>query len=158
MIRDATQADLAQLHRLVRELASFEREPDAVEASEEDLRHALFCPEPKVFALVADDGGAVVGMAVYFVSFSTWTGRHGLYLEDLFVVPERRSSGVGRELMTTLASRAVQLGCARIEWSVLDWNEAAIGFYRSLGAVAMDDWTTFRIAGPSLEQLAGVSR
>jgi GNAT superfamily N-acetyltransferase len=159
LIRDAVETDVAELLRLVRELARFEQAPDAVEATEEDLRRALFGPEPKVFALVAEDARAVVGMAIYFVSFSTWTGRNGLYLEDLFVVPERRSAGLGRELMTALAVRAVELGCARLEWSVLDWNAAAIGFYRSLGAIALDDWTTFRLTGPSLAELArGSSR
>ena len=153
MIRDAGPADVGQLLRLIQELAEFERASDAVQATEEDLHGALFCPDPKVFALVAEEAGSVVGMAIYFVSFSTWTGRHGLYLEDIFVVPEHRSRGLGRELVTALAVCAVQLGCSRVEWAVLDWNEAAIGFYESLGAEAMDDWTTFRISGQSLAAL-----
>jgi GNAT superfamily N-acetyltransferase len=155
LIRDAAPADVEQLLRLIRELAEFERALDAVEATEEDLREALFCSDSKVFALVAEEAGAVVGMAIYFLSFSTWTGRHGLYLEDLFVVPEHRSRGVGRELVTALAVRAVQLGCSRVEWAVLDWNEAAISFYEALGAQAMGDWTTFRLSGPSLAALGG---
>lgn len=153
MIRDAVPADVEQLLRLIRELAEFERAIDAVQATEQDIHRVLFCPEPKVFALVAEEAGSVLGMAIYFVSFSTWTGRHGLYLEDIFVIPECRSRGRGRELMTALAGRAVELGCSRLEWSVLNWNETAIGFYQSLGAVAMDDWTTFRLSGPALASL-----
>jgi GNAT superfamily N-acetyltransferase len=155
LIRDAGPADVEHLLRLIQELAEFERASDSVQATEEGLHRALFCPDPKVFALVAEEEGAVVGMAIYFVSFSTWTGRHGLYLEDIFVVPEHRSRGLGRELVITLAVRAVQLGCRRVEWAVLDWNEAAISFYESLGAEAMDEWTTFRLSGQSLAALGG---
>jgi GNAT superfamily N-acetyltransferase len=145
----------------VRALARYEGAPDAVETTVADLRRALFGPEPKVFALVAEAEGtgaeaesSVVGMAVYFVSFSTWTGRHGLYLEDLFVEPHHRSAGIGRALMRALASRAVDLGYTRLEWAVLDWNERAVSFYRTLGAVPMDEWTTFRLAGEALTDLA----
>ncbi len=157
MIRDAGPADVEHLLRLIQELADFERASDSVQATKEGLHGALFCPDPKVFALVAEDAGAIVGMAIYFVSFSTWTGRHGLYLEDIFVVPDHRSRGLGRELMTALAVRAVKLGCSRVEWAVLDWNEAAISFYESLGAQAMDDWTTYRLSGESLAALGGSS-
>jgi GNAT superfamily N-acetyltransferase len=154
VIRDAVPADVGDLLRLIRALARYEREPDAVETTEDDLRRALFDPGPKVFALVAEIAGRVVGMAIYFVSFSTWTGRHGLYLEDLFVEPAQRSAGVGRALMSALAARSLRLGYKRLEWAVLDWNESAISFYRNLGAVAMDEWTTFRLAGTSLASLA----
>jgi GNAT superfamily N-acetyltransferase len=154
VIRDAAPVDVGDLLRLIRALARYEREPDAVETSEDDLRRALFDPEPKVFALVAETAGRLVGMAIYFVSFSTWTGQHGLYLEDLFVEPDHRSAGVGRALISALAARSLRLGCKRLEWAVLDWNERAISFYRGLGATAMDDWTTFRLAGASLASLA----
>jgi GNAT superfamily N-acetyltransferase len=154
VIRDVVPADVGDLLRLIRALASYEREPDAVETSEDDLRQALFDPEPRVFALVAETAGRVVGMAIYFVSFSTWTGRHGLYLEDLFVEPAHRSAGVGRALMSALAARSLRLGYKRLEWAVLDWNEPAISFYRGLGAAAMDEWTTYRLAGAALTSLA----
>jgi GNAT superfamily N-acetyltransferase len=154
VIRDAVPADVGDLLRLIRALARYEREPDAVETLESDLHRALFDPEPKVFALVAETAGRVVGMAIYFVSFSTWTGRHGLYLEDLFVEPAHRSAGVGRALMSALADRSLRLGYKRLEWAVLDWNEPAISFYRSLGAAAMDEWTTYRLAGADLTGLA----
>ena len=108
-----------------------------------------------MFALLAEVDEAVVGMAIYFVSFSTWTGRHGLYLEDLFVEPAHRSGGIGRALMRALATRALDLGYKRLEWAVLDWNEPAVSFYRSLGAVPLHDWTTFRLSGERLERLAG---
>ncbi len=154
MIRDATPSDTGDLLRLIRELAAYEKEPDAVEATEEDLRQALFCPHPKVFAVIAEEGGAAVGMALYFLSFSTWTGRHSLYLEDLFVEPEHRGRGLGRALLTALARRAVESGCRRMEWAVLDWNEPAIGFYRALGARPMDEWTVFRLSGEALAAAA----
>jgi GNAT superfamily N-acetyltransferase len=154
VIRDAVPADVGHLLRLIQALAGYEREPDAVETTEDDLRQALFDPEPKVFALVAETAGHVVGMAIYFVSFSTWTGRHGLYLEDLFVEPAHRSAGIGRTLMSALAARALRLGYKRLEWAVLDWNEPALSFYRALGATPMDSWTTFRLAGAPLASLA----
>jgi GNAT superfamily N-acetyltransferase len=153
-IRDAVPGDTSDLLRLIRELASYERAPEAVEATEADLRRDLFGTEPRVAALVAEVGGSVVGMAVYFVSFSTWTGRHGLYLEDLFVEPAHRAHGIGRALMRALAARAVALGYKRLEWAVLDWNEPTIAFYRALGAVPLDEWTTFRLAGDALARFA----
>ena len=153
-VRAATVADTGPIVSLVRALARYEKAEHAVEMTEDALRAALFGPQPKVFALVADEAGAVVGMAVYFFSFSTWTGRHGLYLEDLFVLPEHRRHGAGRALVAALAARAVAAGCARLEWAVLDWNQPAIDFYGSLGAVAMDEWTTFRLSGASLARLA----
>ncbi len=153
LVRDAVPDDVGQVVDLVRQLARYERSEDAVQATEEDLRRALFCTSPQVFALVAEAEGKVIGIAVYFVSFSTWTGRHGLYLEDLFVVPEHRSRGVGRALLGSLAARALDRGCARVEWAVLDWNQPAIDFYRSLGAIANDDWTTFRLSGAALAEV-----
>jgi len=153
LVRDAVPDDVGQVVDLVRQLARYERCEDAVQATEEDFRRALFCTSPQVFALVAEAEGKVIGIAVYFVSFSTWTGRHGLYLEDLFVVPEHRSRGVGRALLGSLAARALDRGCARLEWAVLDWNRPAIDFYRSLGAIANDDWTTFRLSGAALAEV-----
>lgn len=154
MIREAGPGDTGDLLRLVRSLAEYEREPDAVEATEDSLAAALFGPNPKVHAHVAEVDGRVVGMAVWFLSFSTWTGRHSLYLEDIFVDPDARRHGVGRALMRRLAARAVELGCARMEWSVLDWNEPAMAFYRTLGARPMEEWTTWRVEGEGLAPLA----
>ena len=154
MIRDARPGDTGDLLRLIRALAEYEREPDAVEATEESLASALFGTNPKVHAHVAETGGRVVGMAVWFLSFSTWTGRHSLYLEDLFVEPEARRLGLGRALVRQLAARAVAMGCARMDWSVLDWNEPAKAFYRTLGAAPMEEWTTWRVEGSQLARLA----
>ncbi len=153
VIREAVPDDVGDLLRLVRDLASYERAADAVEATEADLRRDLFAPQPRVFALVAEEDGKVVGMAIYFVSFSTWTGRHGLYLEDLFVEPARRAKGIGTALLRALAAHAVAEGYTRLEWAVLHWNQTAIDFYRSLGAVSMDDWITFRLFGDPLTGL-----
>ncbi len=154
MIRDAQPSDTGDLLRLIRALALYEKEPEAVEATEPDLERALFGPDPRVFASVAEVDGAVVGMAIYFLSYSTWTGRHSLYLEDLFVEPGWRGRGLGRDLVAALARRAVALGCARMEWAVLDWNEPAIGFYRALGARPMEGWTLYRLSGASLASAA----
>jgi GNAT superfamily N-acetyltransferase len=153
-VRSATPADVADILSLVHALARYERAAGAVEMTEAALGSALFGAEPRVFALVAEDGGTVVGMAVYFFSFSTWTGRHGLYLEDLFVLPEHRRRGAGRSLMAALAATALAAGCRRLEWAVLDWNEPAIDFYKSLGAVPMEEWTVFRLSGAALAGLA----
>ena len=140
---------------LVRELASYEREPDAVVATEDDYRAALFGPAPRTWCLLAeDDTGEVIGFALWFFNFSTWRGRHGVYLEDLFVRPEARGAGHGRALLAELARIAVDNDCARMEWVVLDWNESAHGFYRGIGAAPMDDWTVWRLTGDSLDALA----
>ncbi|HEX2574881.1 MAG TPA: GNAT family N-acetyltransferase, partial [Aquihabitans sp.] len=143
---------------LVHELATYEREPDAVEGSADDFRTALFGPDPRVHALVAEveEGGAwhVAGMAVWFVTFSTWKGRHGLWLEDLFVRPEHRRLGLGRALLAELAAICDERGWPRFEWWVLDWNEPAHRFYESLGARPQDGWTTWRLDGDPLRALA----
>ena len=154
MIRLATVDDVPVVVSLVRELATYEREPDAVVATEDMFRAALFGEAPKVFCLVAEDAGEVVGFAVWFFTFSTWLGRHGVYLEDLFVRPEARGAGHGRALLTELARIAVTEGCGRVEWAVLDWNSPAQGFYRSLGAEPMDEWTVWRLTGDALRNLA----
>lgn len=154
VIREARPADVGDILRLVRGLAAYEREPDAVETTAESLQAALFRPDALVHAYVAEEEGRLVGMALWFLSFSTWTGRPSLYLEDLFVEPERRGGGVGRALMGRLAARAAELGCARMDWSVLDWNEPAARFYRALGARPLVEWTTWRLDGPALQRLA----
>jgi GNAT superfamily N-acetyltransferase len=154
LIRPAQVDDVPVVVSLVQELATYEREPDAVLATEEHVRAALFGPEPKVFCLVAEDvAGEVVGFAIWFYNYSTWLGVHGLYLEDLFVRPDARGGGYGRALLTELARIAVRNGCGRLEWAVLDWNEPAQGFYRKLGALPMDGWTTWRLTGEKLQAL-----
>jgi GNAT superfamily N-acetyltransferase len=155
-VREARQEDVHVLLQLVRELASYEKEPDAVVATEDSLGRALFGASAVARALVAEEAGVgVVGMAIWFLAFSTWTGRPTLYLEDLFVRDAARRAGTGRALLTELARRARQLGCSRMDWSVLDWNETAISFYRSVGAQPLDGWTTYRLEGEGLERLAG---
>ena len=160
MIRAAVEDDVPVVLALVRELATYEREPDAVVASESDFRTALFGPSPRVHCLLAcdDASGTVVGFAIYFLNFSTWLGTHGLYLEDLFVRPAARGGGHGRALLTELARIAVERGYGRVEWSVLDWNTPAQGFYAGLGAVPMDEWTVWRLTGDALTALGGSGR
>jgi len=154
-IREATVDDVEDIARLVRELALYEKAPEAVTATPDHFREALFPGEasPAAYAHVAERHGAVVGMAVWFVSFSTWTGRHGLWLEDLFVDPTQRGFGIGRALLARLAAICTERGWTRLEWVVLDWNSPAIEFYRSLGATALDDWTTYRVSGAALRDL-----
>jgi GNAT superfamily N-acetyltransferase len=153
-IRAAAPADVPLVLRFVRELAAYEREPDAVVATEADFHAALFGPRPTAEAVIAEDGAQPLGFALFFHNFSTWTGKPGLYLEDLYVTPAARGRGVGKALLAHLARTAVDRGCARLEWAVLDWNEPAIAFYRSLGAVAMGEWTVNRVTGPALQALA----
>lgn len=154
MIRAARPDDIPEVLRLIRELARYEREPDAVEATEGTLMEALFGAEPQAFAHVAEEGGTIVGLAVWFVSFSTWTGRHGIYLEDLVISPEARGGGHGRALMGELARICAERGYTRLEWSVLDWNVDAQQFYSSLGAVPMPEWIGWRLSGRALTALA----
>ena len=154
-IRPATPDDTATIIRFVRELADFEREPDAVTATDAMMHEALFGAHPAAEAVIAELDGVRVGMAVFFHNFSTWTGVRGLYLEDLYVTPAARGSGVGRALLGHLAGIALDRGCARFEWWVLDWNTRAIDFYQKVGAEPMDDWTTQRVAGDALLKLAG---
>ena len=140
--------------QLVRDLAEYERAPEEAVATEAQLHDVLFGPQAAVFCDVAEVEGEVVGMAVWFLSFSTWLGRHGIYLEDLYVTPSRRGEGHGKALLATLARRCVERGYPRLEWSVLDWNTPAIDFYVGLGAVGMDGWTVHRLAGAPLAALA----
>ncbi len=154
MIRPAVPADVPVLLELVHELAAYEREPDAVEATEDDLARALFVDGSASAHVAVDAGGAVVGFALWYPTFSTWTGRQGLWLEDLFVRPVARGAGHGRALLQALAGVCVERGWPRFEWWVLDWNAPAIGFYTALGAVAESDWTTYRVSGDALRALA----
>jgi GNAT superfamily N-acetyltransferase len=154
MIRPARPQDVMQIHRLIRELAEYERSLTEVTATEDDLRLALFADQPAVFAHVAEHSGAVAGFALWFLNYSTWLGRHGIYLEDLYVTPRLRGAGLGRALLAELASICVRRGYGRLEWWVLDWNSAARGFYESVGAVEMDEWTVHRLTGPALHALA----
>ena len=154
-IRPATSADVPLILQLVRDLAAFERESDKVIATEPMLFEALFGPHPAAEAVVAELDGTPVGMALFFHNFSTWTGWRGLYLEDLYVTPEARGAGVGKALLQHLAALAVERGCTRFEWSVLDWNEKAIRFYKSMGADPMEEWTVYRVTGDALAALAG---
>ncbi|KQM68030.1 GNAT family acetyltransferase [Sphingomonas sp. Leaf17] len=158
VIRPATPADMPTILRFVRELATFERAPDAVLATEAMLTDALFGPHPAAEAVIAETDGASLGFALFFHNFSTWEGRRGLYLEDLYVTPAARGRGIGKALLRHLAALAVARGCARFEWSVLDWNADAIAFYRSVGAVGMDDWTIQRLSGDALAAFAADSR
>jgi GNAT superfamily N-acetyltransferase len=153
-IRRATRQDLPQLLTFIRELAEYERLAHQVVATVEDLSRSLFGAEPCAHALLAFLDSAPVGFAVYFYNFSTFLGRPGLYLEDLFVRPAARGLGIGRELLVRLARLAIERGCGRMEWAVLDWNEPAIRFYRKLGATPNDDWTTYRLSGQGLHDLA----
>jgi GNAT superfamily N-acetyltransferase len=154
MIRPARPQDVPVIHQLIRELADYEKSLHQVTATEENLRRALFAERPALFAHVAEQDGAVAGFALWFLNYSTWLGQHGIYLEDLYVTPEMRGSGLGRALLAELARICVQRGYGRLEWVVLDWNEPARGFYRSLGAVAIDEWMVHRLAGPALSDLA----
>lgn len=155
VIRDATPGDAGLVLGFIRELAIYEREPDAVLATEEDIAAALRDPATTTAAVICESGGEPVGFALYFLNFSTWMGRNGLYLEDLYVPPEHRGKGFGKALLVHLARIAVERDCGRFEWSVLDWNEPAIRFYESLGAKPLSEWVGYRIEGQALRDLAG---
>jgi GNAT superfamily N-acetyltransferase len=157
-IAPATPADVPLLVALIRELAEYERLLHEVRIGPADLERDLFGPRPYAEAVVARDGSEPVGFALWFYNYSTFAGRPGLYLEDLFVRPAHRGRGYGEALLRHLARIALERGCARFEWSVLDWNEPAIRFYRKLGAVAMDDWTVQRVTGEALRALAGLPK
>ncbi|MDQ0248101.1 N-acetyltransferase family protein [Sphingomonas sp. Sphisp140] len=153
-IRTAAPQDVALILDLIRELALYEREPDAVVATEAMLHDALF--ERRVAeSLIAELDGRPVGFALFFHNFSTWTGKPGIYLEDLYVTPDARGSGAGKALLRHLAGIALDRDCGRFEWAVLDWNTPAIDFYRAMGAQAMDEWTVQRVSGDALVALAG---
>jgi GNAT superfamily N-acetyltransferase len=154
MIRTATPADVPVLQAMIRELAEYEKAPREAKATEQQLTDALFGERPAAYAhLAVDDDGEPVGFALWFLNFSTWRGVQGIYLEDLYVRPERRGAGHGKALLTELARICVQRGYERLEWSVLDWNEPSIRFYRSLGARPQDEWTVYRLTEDALAAL-----
>lgn len=150
-LRPATTDDAATLFSLVRALAEYERAPHEVVATEADFARGI---GTEMDAILAEEDGAVVGFALFFSTWSTWRGRPGIHLEDLFVLPSARGRGIGGRLLAAVAAEAVSRGCARLEWQVLDWNEPALGFYRAQGARTLDEWISMRIDGPALEALA----
>src|SRR5262245_55610542 len=154
MIRPATPADVPAIAQLIRDLAEYERLAHAVTFDESKLREYLFGPRPYCEVLIAEDGGEVVGFALFFHNYSTFRGQPGIYLEDLFVKPERRGKGHGKALLKALAKLALERDCGRLEWSVLNWNTPAIEFYKALGANAMDEWTVYRLTDEALTKLA----
>lgn len=154
-IRPATELDVPQILLFIKALAEYERLSDAVVATEEGLRQSLFGPRAYAECVIANWDGKPAGFALFFHNFSTFLARPGVYLEDLFVQPELRGKGVGRALLRHLAKVALDRNCGRLEWSVLDWNQSAIGFYKSIGAEPLDEWTSFRLKGEALVRLAG---
>ena len=154
VVREAEPRDVPLIRALIRELAEYERAPDEAVVTEAALLRDGFGPESRYSCLVAEAGGEAVGFALYFHNYSTWQGRWGLYLEDLFVRPENRGGGAGRALLAELARIAVREGCGRFEWMVLDWNTPAIGFYEKLGAKPMKEWVKMRLEGDALRALA----
>jgi len=154
VLREAQPADVPGILALIQALAVYEREPDAVENTPELLTETLFGADPRAFAHVVERDGTVVGIAIWFLTYSTWTGRHGIWLEDLYVDETERGGGYGKALMAALAALCVERGYSRFEWTVLDWNAPSIAFYRSLGATPQDEWTTQRLTGDALEALA----
>jgi GNAT superfamily N-acetyltransferase len=157
-VRPIRPDDVAAAVGLVRELAEYEKAAHEARLTEEQLTAALFGAAPQLFGHVAVAGGEVVGVALWFLNFSTWRGTHGIYLEDLYVQPRHRGAGLGRELLRTLADLCVERGYSRLEWSVLDWNTPSIDFYRAAGAVPMDEWTVFRLSDEALTRFAADRR
>ena len=152
-LRPAVRADVPGILRLIRALAEYEKLAGDVVATEAALAQTLFGPKPAAEVLIAEEGGRAIGFALFFQNYSTFLARPGIYLEDLFVEPARRGHGVGKALLKAVAKLAVERNCGRFEWAVLDWNEPAIGFYRSLGAQPMADWTVMRVTGAALQKL-----
>jgi GNAT superfamily N-acetyltransferase len=157
LIRPTTAPDVPTILTLIRDLAEYERAPNAVVATEDGLRDVLFGSKPAAEVLLASEADNPIGYAVYFFNFSSWLGRPGLYLEDLFIRPEKRGKGYGRALLGRLAQIAKARGCGRMEWAVLDWNDPAIQFYRRLGAEPMDEWTVFRLTEDGIAKLANAN-
>jgi GNAT superfamily N-acetyltransferase len=155
IIRAAAAADATVIFALVCELADYENLQAEMDATPEAIAGALFAPQPRLFCDIAEWNGEAAGFAIWFLNFSTFRGRHGIYLEDIFVRPEHRGRGIGKALMTRLAQRCVEDGYARIEWAVLDWNAPSIAFYRSIGASVMDNWKICRLTGKALHDFAG---
>jgi len=157
-IRPAEAKDIPLILQLIRELAEYEKAPEQAVATDADIRRDGFSSDPKFRVIIAEWGGETAGFALFFYNYSTWLGRPGLYLEDLFVRPEFRGKGIGKALLTHLAKTAVEEGCGRFEWQVLNWNTPALEFYRSLGAHILEEWSTMRISGEPLRQLASLSK
>jgi len=155
-IRSARSEESAVILQLIKDLAEYEKAPDQVEATESDLKATIFGKEPKVFCDVVEVDGEIAGMAIWFLNYSTWQGKHGIYLEDLFIKPEYRGRGYGKALLVHLAKLCEEKGYGRFQWWVLDWNSPAIEFYRGLGAEAMDEWTVYRVSGKALKDLGTV--
>jgi GNAT superfamily N-acetyltransferase len=155
-IRPATPEDVPRILAFIRALAAYERAPQAVTATEEGLMRDGFGPNPFYSCLIADYDGQPAGFALYFFNYSTWMGRPGIYLEDIFVQPEYRGLGIGKALLKQVAAVAMEKGCPRLQWEVLDWNTPAIEFYRAMGAEFLDEWRNVRISGEALKRLAGV--
>lgn len=153
-IRAASVNDAEEILALIYELALYEKAPEEAKATKEQIIQSFFCDDPKVFCEIVEDNGEIAGCAIWFLNYSTWQGKHGIYLEDLFVRPQFRGRGHGKALLQHLASICEQRGYGRFQWWVLDWNEPAIEFYQSLGAVAMDEWTVYRVSGEALSKLA----
>ena len=153
-IRPATSADVPLIIRFIRELADYEKAPEEAVATEQQLEQALFCDSPRVYSVICEVDGNPAGFALYFYNFSTWLGRHGLFLEDLYVTPDQRGAGAGKALLKHLARLAVQEGCGRFEWNVLDWNKPAIDFYEAFGAQPQSEWIGYRLAGEALSAFA----
>jgi GNAT superfamily N-acetyltransferase len=152
-VRRAEPSDVERIVELCRELAVYEKAPDEFKMTAEQLRAGLFGPNPQVFAHVAENDGVVVGCTVWFLTFSTWDGAHGIYLEDLYVTPDQRGTGLGFALLVELARECVRNGYSRLQWAVLDWNTPSIEFYDKLGAKPLDDWITYRLSGDALHEL-----
>jgi len=154
-IRRARPGEAGLVLAFIRELAEYEKLSHEVEATEADIAEALFGSNPRLYCAIAEWNGEAVGFAVWFANFSTFSGRYGIYLEDLYVRPSHRGKGLGKALLVYLAKECVDNGWSRLQWAVLDWNAPSIAFYKSLGAVTMDDWTLCRVSGPALQRLAG---
>ena len=152
-IRPARQEEVGVVLQLIHDLAVYEKAPNEVEATEKELLETIFSSDPKVFCDLVEVDGEIAGMAIWFLNYSTWQGKHGIYLEDLFIKPEFRGRGYGKALLKHLAKICDDKGYGRFQWWVLDWNSPAIEFYRSLGAVAMDEWTVYRVSGAPLKEL-----
>ena len=154
MIRSAEPRDIPEILALIHELAEYEKAPEEAVATAAQLEVALFGDSPKVFCEMVEVDGAILGCAIWFLNFSTWQGKHGIYLEDLYIRPQYRGQGWGKKLLQHLAAKCVANDWGRFQWWVLDWNQPSIEFYKALGAVAMDEWTVYRVSGESLNKLA----
>lgn len=152
-IRPAKREEVGEVLQLIQDLATYEKAPDQVEASKDDLLNTIFAKEPRVFCDLVEVDGQIAGMAIWFLNYSTWQAKHGIYLEDLYIKPEFRARGYGKALLKHLAQICDKEGYGRLQWWVLDWNSPAIEFYRSLGAEAMDEWTVYRTSGQALKDL-----